>query len=209
VVVVVRGVVKTVTVGCGVTTTGATELATVILREGVEVIVMMVTVDVTGVTGTVVTVTGGIVTPVMTVGVVVGEIVVPCVVVVKPRVPEIVMAARETDVPSATTLFHNLKRVGEGEGGVGEGGWKRRLPADVSTGNNILPVLVTSTRLENCVVVVVRVDAEEVLTSADDTTTATVGNEVVRRASVIVVTGNASVNAGAEKTETLDPDEPS
>jgi len=69
----------------------------------------------------------------------------------------------------------------------------------------MLPVLVTLTRLEYSVVVVVKTLAVEMDTRAEETTTATVGKDVVRRAFVMVVTGNEPVRAGAAKTEILLP----
>jgi hypothetical protein len=74
-----------------------------------------------------------------------------------------------------------------------------------TSGNSILPVDVTLTRLLNSVEVVVNTEDVEILCTTDDTTVATVGKEVVIRASVIVVKGNEFVGASAEKTEILLP----
>jgi hypothetical protein len=79
------------------------------------------------------------------------------------------------------------------------------LPEPGSTGTRILPVLVTLTRLENSVVVVVKTLSVERETAIDETTSATVGNDVVKSALVMVVTGNEPVRAGAAKTEILLP----
>lgn len=81
-----------------------------------------------------------------------------------------------------------------------------RLPLSVSVfsgGNKIVPVEITPTRLENRVVVVVNTESVETLVTAEETTVATVGNEVVSKASVIVVTGKGEVFAETENTETL------
>ena len=67
------------------------------------------------------------------------------------------------------------------------------------------PVLVTFTRLENSVVVVVKTCWVEKDSSCEDTTTATVGKEVVKRAFVMVVTGKEFVRAGAVIREILLP----
>ncbi len=82
-----------------------------------------------------------------------------------------------------------------------------KLPLSVlvsvfSGGNKIVPTDVTPTRLENRVVVVVNTLAVETLVTADETTVASVSKELVRRALVIVVTGNGSEFAGTENTET-------
>jgi hypothetical protein len=122
------------------------------------------------------------------------------VVVVKPWVPEIVTAARETEDWSATR-FHFLKGIGKGRGWIRKG----ILPELGSAGTRILPVLVTLTRLENLVVVVVNTLSVERETAIDETTSETVGNDVVRTALVMVVIGNEPVRAGAAKTEILLP----
>ena len=59
------------------------------------------------------------------------------------------------------------------------------------------------TRLENSVVVVVKTCSVEIFTTAEETTTATVGIVVVKTAFVMVVTGKDPVPAGAENTEIL------
>jgi hypothetical protein len=136
---------------------------------------------------------------------------------VAPRVPEIVTAAKGIEEPSATR-FHFLKCARGITGGrvyVTKGICKagRKLPSLVTvvvmesstTGNKILPVDVTLTRLLNSVVVVVNTAAVEILCTTEDMTVAMVGMDVVRRASVMVVTGNESVGASVEKTEMLLP----
>jgi len=70
-------------------------------------------------------------------------------------------------------------------------------------GTKILPVPVTLTRIENSVVVVVNTIWVETVTKDEETTTATVGKEVVKTASVIVVTGKDPVPAAAENIERL------
>src|SRR5271155_3080175 len=68
-------------------------------------------------------------------------------------------------------------------------------------GMMIVPVLVTLTGLVNNVVVVVNSLNVVKVSTALDTTSSTVGTEVVNTAFVIVVTGIEPVPAGAENTE--------
>ena len=63
----------------------------------------------------------------------------------------------------------------------------------------------TLTKLENRVVVVVNTLSVVIVSKAEEITTATVGKEVVKSASVIVVIGKDPVSPGAEKIETLCP----
>jgi hypothetical protein len=135
----------------------------------------------------------------------------------KTRVPVMVTAAAEIETTSATR-FHFLKEItggrtktvsGENSNGVIWGGADRvgeNVPDSVSvttgaTGTRILPVLVRLTKREYSVVVVVKTLSVETLMTAEDTTIAVVGNEVVRRALVIVVTGNEPVRPEAANTE--------
>jgi hypothetical protein len=68
-------------------------------------------------------------------------------------------------------------------------------------GMMMVPVLVTLTGLVNNVVVVVNSLNVVKVSTALDTTSSTVGIEVVNTASVIVLTGIEPVPAGAENTE--------
>jgi hypothetical protein len=76
----------------------------------------------------------------------------------------------------------------------------------VSSGTRKLPVLVTLTRDENWVVVVVRTLCVEMAISVEEMRRETVGKEVVKRAFVIVVTGKGAVSAGTVKREMVPPD---
>jgi len=68
----------------------------------------------------------------------------------------------------------------------------------------MVPVLVTLTKLEYSVIVVVNVVADNVFITAEDTTVAITGNELVNKASVIVEIGKMSV-AAAENSERISP----